>query len=300
MDTAIRSANGVRAAGGPCVNGVRDASDVRVPVLACALVAWEDAVEGVEVGSGRRERVRRETWRELRSAALDEVRAVGGAGLSLRAVARRMGMSPAGLYRYVASREALLTVLIAEGFHDLADYLEVALGIPEDRVVARDRPSPDVAAVAPMGRDPAERLAAVALAYRSWAVTHPNEFGLLFGDPIPEYDAPADGPTVEAMRRVGAALARPILEAHRVGRLRVHPALTQTTLTERMAPMRELDPDLPGEVAALLLLAWGRLHGQVSLEVFGHHRWLLPEGCEDLYRAEVARTADELLQAGGP
>jgi AcrR family transcriptional regulator len=64
---------------------------------------------------GRRERVRRETMIELKQAALEEVREQGAVGLSLRAVARRMGMSPAGLYRYVDSREELLTTLVAEG-----------------------------------------------------------------------------------------------------------------------------------------------------------------------------------------
>jgi AcrR family transcriptional regulator len=252
-------------------------------------------VEASEVAPGRRERLRRATWRELRAAALEEVRAVGGAGVSLRAVARRVGMSPAGLYRYVDSREALLTVLITEGYHDLADHLEVALGGRPQDAVARDRPAPQVTPVAPVGHDLTDRLTAVALAYRAWAVAHPNEFGLLFGDPIPGYEAPTDGPTVDAMRRVGRALATPIIEARHVGRLRIHPALEAPGLTARMAPMGELAADLPGAVAALLLLTWGRLHGQVSLEVFGHHQWLFPDGCELLYRAEVERSLDDLL-----
>jgi AcrR family transcriptional regulator len=250
------------------------------------------AVEAPE--QGRRERLRQETWRELKAAALAEVREVGAAGLVLRSVARRLGMSPAGLYRYVASREELLTVLIADGYHDLADHLLVALGGDPAESVAEGRPAPQVATVAPPDSGPAARLEAVALAYRSWSVAHPNEFGLLFGDPIPGYAAPEGGVTVDAMRRMGRALATPILELAAAGTLSVHPALSSRAVAGTMGPMTDLGHDLPGDVAALLLLSWGRLHGQVSLEVFGHHHWLLPEGCEALYRAEIARMLVDL------
>ncbi len=249
---------------------------------------------------GRRARLRQETWRELKSAALAEVRDVGAAGLVLRSVARRLGMSPAGLYRYVDSREALLTVLIADGYHDLADHLQVALGGDPAGAVAQDRPPPTVATIAPPSDSPAARLEAVALAYRSWSVQHPNEFGLLFGDPIPGYAAPAGGVTVDAMRRMGQALATPILELAATGALRVHATLSAPAVAGTMGPMVDLGEDLPGDVAALLLLSWGRLHGQVSLEVFGHHHWLLPQGCEDLYRAEIARMLVDLGAVDGP
>lgn len=225
--------------------------------------------------TGRRARMRQQTEAQLQAAALEEVRAKGGAGLSLRAVARRMGMSPAGLYRYVDSREGLLTWLIAAGFDDLADALEAA-----DRAA---------------GDDVAERLRAVSLAYRAWSVEHPNEFGLLFGDPIPGYEAPAGGPTVEAMRRVGVAFAGPFLVAEASGRLRVPPAYDVPELAGPLAAMSDLGHDLATPVAVLFLLTWGRLHGQTSLEVFGQHRWLFPDGCERLYRAEVDAILGEVL-----
>lgn len=230
---------------------------------------------GERPSAGRRARVRRRTEAQLQAAALEEVQEKGGAGLSLRAVARRMGMSPAGLYRYVDSREGLLTWLIAAGFDDLADALEAA-----DRAA---------------GADLAERLRAVSLAYRSWSVAHPNEFGLLFGDPIPGYQAPAGGPTVAAMRRVGVAFAGPIVAAVAAGRLRVPPAYDVPELAEPLGAMRDLGHDLPTSVAVLFLVTWGRLHGQASLEVFGQHRWLFPDGCERLYRAEVEAILDEVL-----
>ncbi len=245
--------------------------------------------------SGRRATVRRRTWLELKAAALEELREVGPSGLALRSVARRSGMSPAGLYRYVDSREGLLTALIADGYHDLADHLEVALGAAPEDLPPRERPAPSVPEIADRHAGTPQRLVAAGLAYRWWSVTHPKEFGLLFGDPIPGYEAPVAGPTVAAMSRVGTALARPLLEAADDGVLRVDP---QLRATEVLGPPGAMDPLLPPHVAPalgpLLLLAWGRLHGQVSLEVFGHHRWLYPEGCEALLRIDLARTLRDL------
>lgn len=251
--------------------------------------------EAAAAPQGRRARARERTWLELKAAALAEVREVGPAGLALRSVARRLGMSPAGLYRYVESRDGLLTALIADGYHDLADHLEVALGEDLGSPRGRGRPVPRVPVVVPEGGPAGERLTAVALAYRAWAVAHPNEFGLLFGDPIPGYAAPAGGPTVEAMTRMGAALARPLLEAAQQGSLRVDPVLRDAAVTGPPGAMDQVVPEgMDPGIGPLLLLAWGRLHGQVSLEVFGHHTWLFPDGCEPLFRADLDRTLRDL------
>ncbi len=244
--------------------------------------------------ASRRERLRTQTLQELKAASLAEVRERGAVGLSLRSVARRLGMSPAGLYRYVDSREQLLTLLIADGYHDLADHLLAALGTPPAERTAGDGATPEVPVIAGPDDDVAERIRAVALAYRAWSVAHPNVFGLLFGDPIPGYHAPPGGPTVEAMNRVGRALAQPLIEAWHQGRLRLHPALDAEELAGPLAPMVPVTAELPPAVLARLLLSWGRLHGQVSLEVFGHHHWLLPEGCEELFRADVEVTLRDL------
>lgn len=243
--------------------------------------------------TGRRELTRQRTWRELKAAALDEVREHGAVALSLRRVARRIGMSPAGLYRYVDSREDLLTTLIADAFDDLADHLLVATGAAEDELAGhRDTPTPPLVVAA--DADVAERLRAVALAYRHWGVTRPHEFGLVFGDPIPGYAAPEGGATVAAMTRVGLAMARPLVDAWQAGRVRPLPAPVPAALAARLAPMAEVTGDAPPELAVLLLTTWGRLHGQVSLEVFGHHAWLLPDGCEDLFTADVEALLHDL------
>jgi AcrR family transcriptional regulator len=290
------------------------------------------APAGAPPALGRRDRLRQQTFRDLEVAALAEVREHGPVALSLRRVARRMGMSPAGLYRYVDSREDLLTLLITRAYDDLADHLCQAIDLPPGALLGATAtetggpasaeapgdasPGPGAASAEAPGEvhsdeaegapalplsvagpdaDVADRLRAVALAYRAWSVAHPNEFGLIFGDPIPDYQAPADGPTVMAMTRVGLALATPLIEAWHQGRLRIHPALEVPELAGPLAEMAKLDGGgLPPGAYALLLLTWGRLHGQVSLEVFGHHHWLFPEGCEALYRAEIASMLADL------
>ena len=228
----------------------------------------------------RRALLRERTEEELKAAALAEVRERGAASVTLRGVARRVGMSPAGLYRYVDSRDGLLTWLIADRYHAYADHLEAALE-----------------AAAP---DPRSRLREVAMAYRGWAVDNPNAFGLVFGDPIPGYHAPVDGPTTEAMTRLGSAFAAPLLEIHAAGGLHLPGPLADPALAEPLAPMARLAGDLPPAVYALLLIAWGRFHGQVCLEVFGHHHWLFPDGCEPLYRADVEMFLESLTGGERP
>lgn len=224
----------------------------------------------------RRERARAATVAEILDAARAELRAVGAAQLSLRAVAGTLGMSPAGLYRYYDSREALLTALIAEGFDALADAVERA----------RDG----------AGDDHADRLLAALLGFRAWGIAHPQEFGLLYGDPIPGYAAPDGGPTSVASRRVGAAVLAPLVLAWRDGRLRAR-AREGAGRSPDPATLRwaaTIDPAFPPDAAAAVLGAWTRLHGLVILEVFGHLRWLGPD-TGPLAEAQLRALVDETL-----
>ena len=95
----------------------------------------------------------------------------GAAALSLRAIARELGMAPSAVYRYVASRDELLTLLIVEAYDSLGDAVDTALaGVGE----------------------PMERFRAVGRALRGWAAAHPHQFALVYGSPVPGYAAPAD------------------------------------------------------------------------------------------------------------
>ncbi len=238
----------------------------------------------------RRERARAATVAQILEAARAQLRETGAAQLSLRAVAGARGMIPAGLYRYYDSREALLTALITEAFDALADAVErgrdgVAAGASTDSTPGHG--------AAP---DDADRLLAGLLAFRDWSVAHPQEFGLLYGDPIPGYAAPAGGPTSIASRRVGVAVLTPLVLAWRAGRVRV-PASAATgaepdPVTRAWAAT--LDPRMPPEAAAVVMGVWTRVHGLVVLEVFGHLRWLAPD-TGPLARAQLRALVDDVL-----
>ena len=231
---------------------------------------------------GRRVRLRREATQQIKHAALDQVRKVGAADVSLRAVAREAGMSPAGLYRYFDGRDALLTALIADSFTRLADAIDAGT------------------AEVPDGDWPA-RLLASSRSYRRWSLQHPHEFGLVFGNPIPGYAAPQGGETVAAMSEVSRALFTPLLALWTDGRLVVPSAYVATAWAAPIAGLAtEIGQmigrqDLPPDMAGFMLAVWGRLHGLVSLEVFGQLTWVYPDGAEQLFEAEMQTLLAGLL-----
>src|SRR3712207_1688537 len=143
-----------------------------------------------------RDRVRAEVTAEITAVARRQLAEVGAAGLSLRAVAREVGMASSAVYRYFASRDELLTRLIIDGYD--------ALG-----AAAEDADDPEAA--------PQERWLEVCRAVRTWARTHPHEYALLYGSPVPGYAAPRD--TVPAAARVGVVLGRILGDAASSGAL---------------------------------------------------------------------------------
>lgn len=239
----------------------------------------------------RRERLRAELIRDIKATALAHLREHGADGLSLRAVARDLGVSAPGLYRYYSGRDDLLTALIADSYHDLADHLLVALGAGADQLSGVDRRPPQPPHHLDDDASPADRMLVVCHAYRAWARSHPNEFGLIYGDPIPGYAAPEGGETVAANTRVAATLLRPIVEGWLAGGLQV-PAAFDADLGAGAAHLRDDieqvvgDPVTPA-LAAYALSAWAWLHGLVSLEVFGQFDWIYPDGAELLFDAAV-------------
>ncbi|MCX5166619.1 TetR/AcrR family transcriptional regulator [Streptomyces antibioticus] len=102
---------------------------------------------------------------DLRAACLRAARELleedGSAGLSLRAVARRAGVSATAPYRHYADREALVSAVAAEGYRELAQDLAAAHPAPS---------TPD-------------DLAAVAVAYVRFALDHPALFRAMFAEP---------------------------------------------------------------------------------------------------------------------
>ena len=215
-----------------------------------------------------RERVREEMTAEILAAAGERVAKEGAAALSLRSVARDLGMAPSALYRYFDGRDALLSALILHAYESLADEAERAA--MEGGAAALPRTARQSGTGS--GGD-AQRFLAVPRAIRRWALAHPHEWGLIFGTPVPGYEAPED--TVEPYARIAAAMMRPVVEADTAGRLGadLRQRAVREELRDAVSPVAEgLFPDLPTVSVVLAIQAWTTLVGIISLEVFGHWR----------------------------
>lgn len=202
-----------------------------------------------------RERARERTMAEIRDLAWRQVEQLGAAALSLRAIARDLGVVSSAIYRYVPSRDELLTALLVEGFSDLATAVEAA-----EAEVPRD--------------DYRERWLTIARAMRAWARQRPAAWSLLYGGPVPGYAAPQQE-TSPPGTRVLLRHAAVILEAMAAGRLhpRVGPAAGLAEIPPALRPALEAMAEengvrAPAEEVALGVLGWTSVLGVISAEVF--------------------------------
>lgn len=177
----------------------------------------------------------------------------GAAALSLRAVARDLGMASSAVYRYVDSRDELLTRLIVAAYDCLADTVDDALARLPD----------------PAGPDPSFR--AIVLATHRWAITHPHEYALIYGSPVPDYDAPPERTTPAGTRvtnRLIQVLA-PYADPER------------ETARDRQA-LGDGPDDLPGQTgldAGVLrrgITAWNLVLGTITAELFSQYGPSIP------------------------
>lgn len=200
----------------------------------------------------------------------------GPDAITLRAIAREMGMTPNAIYGYFATRDDLATELIGDVSSDLADALESAW-----THTAR--------------LSPARRIRAWAHAFRTWSLDNPEGFRLVFGDPIPGYKAPEGGPAPDATRRICLSLTGlaadvwPDAEAGTVG-ASFRWADFDPELRDEV---RAAFPDLPPAALALALRIRSRLHGLVSLEVYGHLRGVT-SAPDKLFDADLTDLLDTL------
>ncbi|MFI7011920.1 TetR/AcrR family transcriptional regulator [Streptomyces sp. NPDC050145] len=197
---------------------------------------------------GARARARLEITAAIKDEARRQLADEGAAKLSLRAVARELGMASSALYRYFPSRDDLLTALITDAYDSLGEAAERAdAGRAE-------------------GATSVTRWVAVCAAVRDWALAHPQEYALIYGSPVPGYSAPQS--TVPAAARVGLLLIGLLREAHEAGET-VLPPLAPAARPEAERIAADLAPDLPPEIAAALVAAWAQLFGLVGFEMFG-------------------------------
>lgn len=215
-----------------------------------------------------RQRRRAVAVQEIVSTAERHITELGPAALSLRAVARSLGMTVQALYHYFPSRDDLVTALITKGYDDLADAVQAAADSAPD--------VPDL-----------PRLVVATEGYRAWGIAHPERFQLLYGAPLRHYRAPVGGPTTRANERMSAVFQREMFAGFT--REQLAAADVRGLSASFRAYLAQLPPDglgaLPPPAISLLLSAWGHMHGLVALEVFGHTGFL------GEHQAEVFRTA---------
>jgi AcrR family transcriptional regulator len=218
-----------------------------------------------------RARVRAEMVTEIKTVARRHL-ATDGANLSLRAVARDMGMVSSALYRYFASRDDLLTALIIDAYNALGAAVEDA-----------------DAAVSEQG-DLRERLVVLGRTVRQWALANPAEYALIFGSPVPGYAAPAD--TIVAAQRTPDVLLRIFVDGLAANALRAPAAELVPALRADMTAARDaVAPGLPPDVFALGTIAWIHIFGAVSFELFGQLNNLIEARDEyfDYQMGQIAR-----------
>jgi AcrR family transcriptional regulator len=215
-----------------------------------------DAAPAASAGRTARERARTELTREIKEEARRQLAESGAGGLSLRAVARELGMVSSALYRYYPSRDDLLTALIIDAYD--------AIGETAERAAA--------------GPGPARvRWTAACHAVRDWARAHPHEYALIYGSPVPGYQAPEA--TVGPASRVPLALTGLLASAAARGELGpagldgpggrpepLDPGLAAQA--EHLSGLLGLR-DVPPAALTGAVIAWTQLFGMISFELFG-------------------------------
>lgn len=192
-----------------------------------------------------RARVRAEMTEEIKTVARRHL-ATDGANLSLRAVARDLGMVSSAVYRYFASRDELLTALIIDAYRAVGDAAEQA-------------------AAAHSG--PMAKWLAIGHAARDWAVANPHEWALIYGSPVPGYAAPRD--TVEPATRMMLLLGTALVEAHQAGEIADRAPLTGRFAEELATVANAYLPELEPRVIADTIAAFFQICGAISFELFG-------------------------------
>lgn len=211
----------------------------------------------------RREKLREATIEEIKYIARQQMAEQGAANISLRGIARQLGMSAPALYRYFASYDDLITSLIADAYTSLGEaMLNARSSVPSDQYACQVR--------------------AIAYAYRDWAIQYPQDYLLIYGTPIPGYDAPVEvtGPPA---RRIWSIFID-VLEAARVdGQLTIPETFDQslpryTKMQEHAQEAFGLKFNIPLLHYAMTL--WTQLHGLIMAELTNRFRIV---GCEPFY-----------------
>ncbi len=233
----------------------------------------------------RRDRVRAATTQEIIETARSLLVEQGVTAVSLRAIAREMGMTAPALYRYFDSHEELLRHVVASIFTEIADHVRSAIKVAAD-AASPDLTQPEIMAV---------KLIAGCQEFRAWALEHVPEFSMIFGSPMPGLEVVHElerDPTVDCGYQFGQLFLDLFGDLYRRRPFPI-PADDdiQPSLRSQLARYREMvGSDLPLGALQTFLRCWVLLYGTVSLEAFGHMRFALddPSPMFELMLADLA------------
>ena len=199
-----------------------------------------------------RARARAQLTQDIKDAARRQLERDGVTELSLRAVARELGMASSAVYRYFPSRDELLTALIVDAY----DAIAAAAATGDAASIAR-------------GDDHGARWITVCRAVRDWAVAHPREWALVYGTPVAGYAAPPD--TIEPATRIARVLSGVAADARRDGATRLPEGSRRTSwVTPDVAGLLGDDTAPPDDFADRALTMWVVLVGAINFDLFGH------------------------------
>jgi AcrR family transcriptional regulator len=225
--------------------------------------------------TGVRAQNRAENTEQIKAVARRHLAEQGAAALSLRAVARDVGMVSSAVYRYFPSRDELLTALIVDAFDAVGRAAEEA-------DAARDR------------QDVRGRWLAMATAIRGWALAHPHEYALVYGSPVPGYAAPSD--TIDPAGRVSIAFLTLVADGVATGAIATDDQITTSRVVRQdLARLRALAaPGVADSVLSRALLVWTQLFGAISYELFGHLHRVITD-YDALFELQASRAGDLLI-----
>lgn len=188
-------------------------------------------------GTSARERYRVQVTEEIKQRAWEQIAVAGVTALSLNAIAKQVGMSGPGLYRYFSSRDELITELIRDAYRSLVDAMRTSLDSGAD-------------------------VTGIAYAVRDWALHDPQRYFLIYGTPVPGYHAPDD------TTAISSELMTVLIEAFSA--LPADPSSSEfDTHLDTHRDWAEA-PEVPASTLHHALSFWTRLHGILSLELAGH------------------------------
>jgi AcrR family transcriptional regulator len=213
----------------------------------------------------------------IKETAWKQIAGFGAPSLSLRAIARELQITAPAIYNYFPSRDHLVTALIVDAYTSLGESQKNTL----EKVAKKDH---------------ASRFSALGIAYRDWAVTYPQRYQLIFGTPIPNYDAPEDTTTPAAawallplIETVQAIYNEGSLQAERLAK----PSAKLKSMLEKWKQFAGSVAE--AEVLYVAYVVWSRVHGLVMLELGGQ----LPSFFTDpgeIFRREISTMVDQYVK----